>query len=62
MLVAGSMVFDRSVDKTPDRIERGNFRPRLGNAKCQVICRATVSGGPVRANGMMRELSHAMIE
>ncbi|MXY34494.1 MAG: GntR family transcriptional regulator [Boseongicola sp. SB0664_bin_43] len=62
MLAVGSMVFDRSVDKTPDQFERGLFRLRLGNAQHQVICDAIESGDPVRAEGMMREHSHTMIE
>ena len=62
MLAVGSMVFDRSVDDTPDQFERGIFRLRLGNAQHQVICEAIESGDPVRAEGMMREHSHTMIE
>ena len=62
MLAVGSMVFDRSVDATPEQFERGIFRLRLGNAQHQVICDAIESGDPVRAEGMMREHSHTMIE
>ncbi len=62
MLAVGSMVFDRSVDDTPDQFERGIFRLRLGNAQHQVICEAIEDGDPVRAEGMMREHSHTMIE
>ena len=62
MLAVGSMVFDRSVGETPDRFERGLFRLRLGNAQHQVIFEAIEKGDPVRAEGMMREHSHTMIE
>ncbi len=62
MLAVGSMVFDRTVDDTPDQFERGLFRLRLGNAQHKVICEAVESGDPVRAEGMMREHSHTMIE
>ena len=62
MLAVGSMVFDRSVDDTPENFERGIFRLRLGNAQHQVICLAVDKGDPVRAEGMMREHSHTMIE
>ena len=62
MLAVGSMVFDRSVGDTPDQLERGLFRLRLGNAQHQVIHEAIEKGDPVRAEGMMREHSHTMIE
>lgn len=50
------------MDKTPDQFERDNFRLRLGNVQHQAICEAIESGDPVRAEGMMREHSHMMIE
>ena len=56
------MAFDRSVDGTPDRDGRGAFRPRQGNAQHRGICETIESSDPVRAEGMMRKLSHAMIE
>jgi len=62
MLAAGSMVFDRAVHDTPDQIERGVFRLKIGNAQHKVIFEAIEQGDPVRAEGMMREHSHTMIE
>lgn len=62
MLAAGSMVFDRAVHDTPDQIERGIFRLRIGNAQHQVILEAIENGDAVRAEGMTREHSHTMIE
>ena len=62
MLAVGSMVFDRTVGDTPDHFERGLFRLRLGNAQHQVIFEAIEKGDPVRAEGMMREHSHTMVE
>ena len=62
MLAVGSMVFDRAVCDTPDKLERGLFRLRIGNAQHQVIFEAIEKGDGVRAEGMMREHSHTMIE
>ena len=62
MLAVGSMVFDRAVGDTPEQVERGLFRLRLGNAQHHVIYEAIKKGDPVRAEGMMREHSHTMIE
>ena len=62
MLAVGSMVFDRTVSDTPDHFERGIFRLRMGNAQHRVIYEAIEKGDPVRAEGMMREHSHTMIE
>ena len=62
MLAAGSMVFDRAVHDTPEQIERGIFRLRIGNAQHQVILEAIENGDAVRAEGMTREHSHTMIE
>ncbi len=62
MLAAGSMVFDRSTSKSPDHMERGLFRLQLGNAQHQVIYEAIEKGDAVRAEGMMREHSHTMID
>ena len=62
MLAVGSMVFDRSVDRTPDQFEHGIFRLRLGNAQHLVVRETFESGDPVRAQGVMRERSHTMIE
>ncbi|MEM5583706.1 GntR family transcriptional regulator [Roseibium sp. AS2] len=62
MLAVGSMVFDRAVADTPDQVERGFFRLRLGNAQHQVIFEAIEKGDAVRAEGVMREHSHTMIE
>ncbi len=62
MLAAGSMVFDRAVRDTPDQLERGLLRLRIGNAQHQVIFEAIEHGDAVRAEGMMREHSHTMIE
>ena len=62
MLAVGSMVFDKSLDDTPEHFERGLFRLRLGIAQHQVIYEAIEKGDSVRAEGMMREHSHTMIE
>ena len=62
MLATGSMVFDRAVMDSPENMERGLFRLRLGSAQHQVIFEAIEKGDPVRAEGMMREHSHTMIE
>ena len=47
---------------TPEQIERGLFRLRIGNSQHQVIYEAIEKGDAVRAEGMMREHSHTMIE
>lgn len=57
MLAAGSMVFDRSADDN-----KASFRLRLGNAQHQVIYEAIEQGHVVRAEGMMREHSHTMVD
>ena len=62
MLAAGSMVFDREVLNSADQTERGIFRLRIGNAQHRVIYEAIEQGDAVRAEGMMREHSHTMIE
>ena len=62
MLAAGSMVFDRSIGDTAEQFKRGMFRLRLGNAQHQVIYEAIEKGDPVRAEGVMREHSHTMVE
>ena len=62
MLAAGSMVFDRAVWDSAEQVERGLFRLGIGNAQHKVIYEAIESGNPVRAEGMMREHSHTMIE
>ena len=62
MLAVGSMVFDRAVGDSPEQVESGLFRLRLGNAQHQVVYNAIDKGDPVRAEGMMREHSHTMIE
>jgi len=62
MLAAGSMVFDKSVQETPERMERGLFRLKIGNAQHKVIYEAIERGDAVRAEGMMREHANTMIE
>lgn len=62
MLAVGSMVFDKSVWESPERMEVGLFRLRIGNAQHQVIYDAIESGDSVRAEAMMREHSNIMIE
>ncbi|MDO6725209.1 GntR family transcriptional regulator [Celeribacter halophilus] len=62
MLAPGSMVFDRAVLDSPEQLERGLFRMRLGNAQHQVIYDAIKAADPVRAEAMMREHSHTMVE
>ncbi|MEM6498643.1 MAG: GntR family transcriptional regulator [Pseudomonadota bacterium] len=62
MLSPGSMVFDRTLLASPEQLERGILRLRLGNAQHQVICDAIASGDAVRAERMMSEHSHTMID
>ena len=62
MLEAGSMVFDRSAIEAPDQVQNGVFRLQLGNAQHQVIYEAIEKGDAVRAEGMMREHSHTMVD
>ena len=62
MLEVGSMVFDRGVLSSPDQIKRGLFRLQLGNAQHKVMLEAVEKGDAVRAEGMMQEHSHTMIE
>lgn len=62
MLAAGSMVFDRSGHGTPSHMEAELFRLHLGNAQHQVIYEAIEQGDAVRAEGMMREHSHTMLD
>ena len=57
MLAPGSMVFDRSSDAS-----KVLFRLRLGNAQHQVIHESIAQGDVVRAEGMMREHSHTMVD
>ena len=62
MLSVGSMVFDRSLLESPERMENGLFRLRIGNAQHRVIYDAIASGDAVRAEAMMREHANIMIE
>lgn len=62
MLEVGSMVFDRDVLATDDEVERSLFRLKIGNSQHKVIYQAIQRGDAVRAEGMMREHSHTMIE
>lgn len=62
MLEVGSMVFDRQVLATKEGIERSLFRLKLGNSQHKVIFEAIQRGDAVRAEGMMREHSHTMVE
>ncbi|GAA6208068.1 hypothetical protein NBRC116601_13610 [Cognatishimia sp. WU-CL00825] len=62
MLAAGSMVFDRTTIQSSDPMESGLFRLHLGNAQHQVIYEAIEKGDAVRAEGMMREHSHTMVD
>lgn len=62
MLAPGSMVFDRNVLQSPERMQSGLFRLRLGNAQHKVIYKAIMQGDSVRAEGMMREHSNTMVE
>lgn len=62
MLAVGSMVFDRTLDDTPDHFVRSMFRLRLGNAQHRVIFDAIEKSNPVRAEGKMREHMHTMVE
>lgn len=62
MLAVGSMVFDRAVLESSENRETGIFRLRLGNAQHQVIYEAIERGDPVRAEAMMGEHAHTMVE
>jgi len=62
MLAVGAMVFDRTMLETPERIESGLLRLRIGNSQHQVIYDAIESGDAVRAESMMREHANIMIE
>ena len=62
MLATGTMVFDRAVLETQEQMQRGLFRLRLGNAQHKVIYDAVRKGDPVRAQGMMSEHAHTMLE
>ena len=62
MLALDSMVFDRAVQCSTGQMERGLFRLRLENAQHQVIFEAIELGDAVRAEGMMQEHLHMMIE
>lgn len=62
MLEVGSMVFDRGVLSSPDQMKRGLFRLQLGNAQHKVMLEAVEKGDAVRAEGVMQEHSHTMIE
>jgi len=62
MLAVGAMVFDRSMLESPERVEAGLLRLRIGNSQHQVIYNAIESGDAVRAEAMMREHSNIMIE
>ena len=62
MLAVGSMVFDRSFSGSPNQFECGLFRLHLENAQHQVIYEAIKQGDAVRAEGMMREHSHTIID
>jgi len=62
MLAVGSMVFDRSVLESPERMERGMLRLQIGNSQHQVIYDAIASGDAVRAESMTREHSNIMLE
>lgn len=62
MLAAGSMVFDKTSNADADKHQSGLFRLQLGNAQHQVIYEAIEKGDVVRAEGMMREHSHTMVD
>lgn len=62
MLTTGTMVFDRAVLQSDKDMERGLFRLRIGNAQHKVIYDAVRKGDPVRAQGMMSEHAHTMLE
>jgi len=55
-------VFDRAVLDSPEKLENGLFRLRIGNAQHKVIYDAIACGDAARAEGMMREHSHTMID
>lgn len=62
MLATGTMVFDRTILQSDDQMERGLFRLRIGNAQHKVIFEAVRKGDPVRAQNMMSEHAHTMLE
>lgn len=62
MLATGTMVFDKAIFQSDEQMERGLFRLRIGNAQHKVIYGAVEKGDPIRAQGMMNEHSHTMLE
>ncbi len=62
MLATGTMVFDRAILQSDEQMQRGLFRLRIGNAQHKVICDAVRKGDPVRAQNMMSEHAHTMLE
>ncbi len=62
MLATGTMVFDRAILQSEEQMERGMFRLRIGNAQHKVIFDAVRKGDPVRAQNMMSEHAHTMLE
>ena len=62
MLATGTMVFDRAILQSDEQMQRGLFRLRLGNSQHKVIYDAVRKGDPVRAQNMMSEHAHTMLE
>ena len=62
MLTTGTMVFDRAILQSDEQMQRGLFRLRIGNAQHKVIYDAVRKGDPVRAQNMMIEHAHTMLE
>jgi len=62
MLAVGSMVFDRRMLESGERVKNGLFRLQIGNAQHQVIYDAIKTGDAIRAESMMREHANIMIE
>ena len=58
MLSIGTMVFDQTVNDIDEQV----FRLLLGNAQHKVIYKAIKDGDSVRAESMMSEHSHAILE
>jgi GntR family transcriptional regulator of vanillate catabolism len=62
MLAVGSMVFEKSFDGTPEQFERGIFGLRIAIAQHRIIYDAIEKGDPVRAENMMREHTHTIVD
>lgn len=62
MLQPGSMMFDRRAVEEGRDVERNLLRLQMGNTQHQVIYESIERGESTRAEGMMREHSHTMLD